>query len=178
MTWVERILEAVGRAPERVAVDWDAAEAALGAPLPADFKELCEAFGRGEFNGFLYLYSSKGGDHLEVVDSMRRLHRAVARFPEAIEVYEPYPLFEPGQGGLIRWAGAAAEGYEYFWLADAGAPEQWPVVARTDTTEEWHRYDMGTAEFVHRMLTDAEFKPFSITRYAPSPHYASYADPE
>ncbi|MFE5814701.1 SMI1/KNR4 family protein [Streptomyces sp. NPDC056479] len=179
MSWVEQILNAVGRRPEHVQVEWAEIEAELGVPLPADFKELCEAFGRGEFNGFLYLYSSKGGNHLEVIDALKRLHRAIGRFPDSESVYEPYQIFQPGRGGLIRWAGAAAEGYEYFWLADdASAPESWPIIARTDFSEEWHRYEMSAAEFIHRALTDGDFKPFSMVRYSRQPHYESYADDE
>ncbi|MFC9594273.1 SMI1/KNR4 family protein [Streptomyces sp. NPDC056944] len=178
MSWVQQILEAVGRRSEDVHVEWPTVESELGTPLPADFKQLCEVFGRGEFNGFLYLYTSKGGTHLEVTDSLRRLHRALDRFPEAESVYDPYLIYSPGKVGLIRWAGAAAEGYEYFWLANDPDPENWPIVARTDHTEEWHTYRMSTSEFVHRMLTDEEFKPFAMTGYAPSPTYESYADPE
>lgn len=179
MTWVERILEAVGRRSEQVHVDWSEAETELGTPLPADFKQLCEAFGRGEFNDFLYLYSSKGGSHLEVVDSLRRVRRAIDRFPDSASVYTPYRIFEPDQGGLIRWAGAAAEGYEFFWLVDANvSPENWPIVARTDFSEDWHTYELSVSEFVYRMLTDVDFKPFDISRYAPTPRYSSYADPE
>ncbi|MFE5594956.1 SMI1/KNR4 family protein [Streptomyces sp. NPDC056549] len=178
MSWVEQILEVVDRRSENVHVDWPMVESGLGTPLPADFKRLCEVFGQGEFNGFLYLYASKGGSHLEVIDSLRRINRALERYPESESVYEPYRIYAPGKGGLIRWAGAAAEGYEYFWLSNDKDPENWPIVARTDYTEEWLTYQTSTSEFVHRMLTDGDFKPFSMTRYAPAPQYLSYADPE
>ncbi|MEU0003053.1 SMI1/KNR4 family protein [Streptomyces sp. NPDC006314] len=178
MSRVQQLLDTVGRQSEQVQVEWQAVEAELGTALPADFKEFCEAFGRGEFNGFLYVYTSKGGTHLEVLDNLRKLRRALESWPDAESVYEPYRIFEPGQGGLLRWGGAAAEGYAYYWLVTEEAPENWPIVARTDDTEEWHQYEMSVSEFVYRMITDTEFKPFSCASYSPVPHYESYSDAE
>ncbi|MEU4564278.1 hypothetical protein AB0F72_38345 [Actinoplanes sp. NPDC023936] len=52
---------------------------------------------------------------------------------------------------------------EYYWLADARVdPYTWPVVARKDSLEPWHRYDIGVAEFLHRMLTEHDFTPFTV----------------
>lgn len=63
----------------------------------------------------------------------------------------------------------------YYWLADVSKDsEEWPVVARTDPLEEWHRFDMGPSEFICRVLTDGEFRPFSIVRNVARPFFESH----
>ncbi|MFC3500126.1 hypothetical protein ACFOOK_03980 [Micromonospora krabiensis] len=52
---------------------------------------------------------------------------------------------------------------EYFWLADRSVEaERWPVVARKDPLQPWHRFEMSTTEFVYRLIADPEFKPFTV----------------
>lgn len=63
----------------------------------------------------------------------------------------------------------------YCWLADTSKrPEEWPIVARTDPLEEWHQFDMTTSEFIYRVLTDRDFRPFSIARKVERPFFETY----
>ncbi|MGC4747629.1 hypothetical protein ACLQ28_18535 [Micromonospora sp. DT201] len=51
----------------------------------------------------------------------------------------------------------------FFWLADRSVDaDQWPVIARKDPLESWHRFDVSTTEFVYRLLADPEFTPFTV----------------
>lgn len=48
--WVQRVIELTGWEPLGISVGWAAIEGELGVPLPADYKELYEAFSGGVFS--------------------------------------------------------------------------------------------------------------------------------
>ncbi|MGW1909263.1 SMI1/KNR4 family protein [Streptomyces sp. NPDC002076] len=48
---VDSLLRATGRDARGVAQPWSQIEAELGTELPSDYKQLCQAFGVGEFSG-------------------------------------------------------------------------------------------------------------------------------
>jgi hypothetical protein len=85
--------------------------------------------------------------------------------------FDPYSVFNGS--GLIFWGVSMTEA-SYCWLADAATPpEQWPVVARVDPLEEWHRFDMATLEFIYRVIADLDFRPFSIARKVERPYFVA-----
>jgi hypothetical protein len=100
----------------------------------------------------------------------RRLAERAAGDPGIARLFEPYPLYGgPGQAGLLQWGSDETEG-QYYWLADAGVdPLQWPIVARKSGIDPWRRYDISLAEFVYRVLTDHDFKPFSVAYATTTP---------
>ncbi|MEU8239141.1 hypothetical protein AB0C07_12915 [Actinoplanes missouriensis] len=157
MSWVERIAEVTRARPDRRDIAWAPVDAELGAAVPSDFRELCALFGDRYFNGFLRLMSPTAEDG---VLYWFRTHRRNSRYDH---LYAPYEMYRgPDQPGLLRWGDDMTEG-EYYWLADARVdPGRWPVVARRDGLEPWHRYEIGVAEFLHRMLTDDGFTPFTV----------------
>ncbi|MEV6301231.1 SMI1/KNR4 family protein [Actinoplanes sp. NPDC051861] len=162
MNWVERIMEAVGsrRAPD--GPGWEQVEAQLGVTLPADFKELSARFGDGAFSDYLSLLQPDAGSVTPLL-SMWSAALSQTRSDELwAQRYTPYAVYDPDTGrGLIPWGSDIIEG-GYYWLADRSVPaEQWPVVAQKEG-EACLRFDMPAAEFVHRMLTDPEFKPFTV----------------
>lgn len=171
MEWVDELVSLTGWRGERQEMEWDDVEREFGTPLPPDFKAICEVFGPGSFCGYLELmlpvdsadpYSLLG--RWEAFDS-RRESPAVRSF------FEPYELFE--DSGLILWGVSVTEA-SYCWLADVSRrPEEWPVVARTDPLEDWHRLDMSTAEFICRVFTEPEFRPFSVARKVSVPYFQS-----
>ncbi|UYB38772.1 SMI1/KNR4 family protein [Streptomyces sp. Je 1-4] len=65
-----RIMERVPPPAEAVngSGDWGDAERALGTPLPDDFKQVVEAYGRGDFWGALCLCTPFGDDEHERFD--------------------------------------------------------------------------------------------------------------
>jgi hypothetical protein len=163
MEWVSRILETVSQENLHLEIDWNAIERELSAPLPDDFKELAESIGVGEFSEYLYVHTSDYPDDFSVLGGLAGIRRALERRPVSERVYEPYGIFTPGGVGLIPWGRAVQEGVEFYWLAGGENPNQWPILARLDPSEEWYRFDMTVSEFVFRMLTgDENVSPFRI----------------
>jgi hypothetical protein len=70
----------------------------------------------------------------------------------------------PGGKGLVPWS-STEWADEYLLLIDAERPGDYPVLAQAEGGGAWHRYDRSTSEFLHRVLADADFRPFGIARY-------------
>jgi hypothetical protein len=164
MSWTERITDATGSRPQPRDIDLAPVEAELGTALPGDYRELCSLFGRGLYSGFVQIMQPGGAGDVDSINSWWRSgRRAVETLPGGAGLYQPYELYaDPGRPGLLCWGGDQTEG-EYYWLADAGAdPNTWPVCARNDADDPWHRYEMTRSESHFRMLTDPDFTPFSV----------------
>jgi hypothetical protein len=173
--WVLRILELVSHQDLHLEIEWGALEEELGSPLPEDFKELATSIGVGEFSEYLYVYTSGKSDQFSVVGPLSGIRRALAWRPVSVRVYEPYGIFTPGEGGLIPWGAAVQEGVEFYWLAGGEEPNEWPILARLDPSEEWYRFDMTVSEFIFRMLTaDEKVDPFRIPEVFGAPRYEVY----
>ncbi|MEU8887831.1 hypothetical protein [Streptomyces sp. NPDC048442] len=56
-------------------ISWSEIERDLETLFPSDFKEICEVFGRGEFNGYLGIFSTHEGISLELLDHMRLIRQ-------------------------------------------------------------------------------------------------------
>ncbi|MGA5563611.1 SMI1/KNR4 family protein [Streptomyces platensis] len=144
-----RIMERVPPPAEAVhgSGDWGAAERVLGTPLPDDFKQVVEAYGRGDFWGALCLCTPFGDDNPVrlAANLLEDFGPSRDRWPEQY----PYPLF-PEPGGLLAWA-VAGTGTHLCWLT-VGPPASWPVVvwSRDDAYE---RFDLGVAAFLEEWLS-------------------------
>ncbi|AIR96199.1 SMI1/KNR4 family protein [Streptomyces glaucescens] len=162
--WVQRLIELTGWKPLGIPVDWAAVEEELGIPLPADYKELFEAFGGGTFADSVYFLARDEGVVFDFM-SQWRAHLAVDRDPTTGEVsaVDPYSVYAPGGKGLATWA-FTEWGDQYCWLIDAQRPGEYPILARAED-DEWCRYEMSTSEFLYRVLADADFQPFGIAHY-------------
>lgn len=153
MNWVMRIAEAVGWHPLELDVSWSELEERLGSPLPADFKQFCEAFGRGGFCDELFVHSTDGGASLEVLDELAQLRHLVESVP--FVNFDPYELYGARESGVIPW-GRVTAGHSFYWLAGPGDPDEWPIMLNAETGE-WERFDLSMSEFVFRMLTEKGF---------------------
>ncbi|WP_037858720.1 hypothetical protein [Streptomyces sp. NRRL S-340] len=159
---MNRIARLAGREPLGLDSDWGTVEQEIGAPLPADFKQLVDTFGMGVFGEYLYPLGDTAGE-FSVSGNLSMLRRTLSRHPDATGVYRPYAVFEPGRVGLLSWAQSTAEEAEFYWLArDGEDPDRWPIVARVDPTGDWHRFEMPVSAFVFRMLTDDSVHPFGV----------------
>lgn len=175
---VNRLVVATGWNSDPKEVDWTAAEASLGTPLPGDFKELGRRFSdSGAFNDFVQLSDAGTGP-----DSLSGYHARMIRYqrnhPDDRSVCHPYRLFGEGEGGvepgLLQWGYSELED-QYYWLVDLQTePAEWPVVAREDPLEPFHRLDMSASEFIYRVLTDRGFRPFTVAHKIQRPRFEAY----
>ncbi|MEU0684358.1 MULTISPECIES: SMI1/KNR4 family protein [Streptomyces] len=163
--WVRRVLDLTGWEPLGLSVDWAAVEEELGVPLPADYKELAEAFGGGVFSesvSFMGCGTSVSFD----LPAQWRASLSAARdgMYGSVSAAGPYDAYTPGGKGVVTW-GSSEWADQYCWLIDAERPGLCPVLARSHDPGPWYRYDLSTAEFLHRVLADADFRPFGIAHY-------------
>ncbi|MFF1343716.1 SMI1/KNR4 family protein [Streptomyces sp. NPDC058290] len=151
--------------PLGISVDWAAIEGELGVPLPADYKELYEAFGGGVFSDSVYFLGRDEGVSFDFLTQWR-VSLSVDQDSKlgSVSAAGPYAIYAPGGKGLVEW-GSTEWADEYFWLIDAEQPGDYPVLARSNDGGPWHRYDMSTSEFLYRVLVDVDFQPFGISQY-------------
>ncbi len=163
--WVQRVIELTGWEPLGISVDWAAIEGELGVPLPADYKELYEAFSGGVFGDSLYFLGRDEGRAFDFLTQWR-VDLSVDQDSRRgnVSAVEPYAIYAPGGKGLVEWD-STEWADEYFWLIDAERPGEYPVLARSNDVGAWHRYDMSTSEFLYRVLADADFRPFGFAQY-------------
>jgi hypothetical protein len=162
--WVQRLIELTGWEPRGISVDWAAMEDELKFPLPADYKELFEAFGGGLFSDSVFFLARDEGVSFDFL-AQWRVSLSVDRDDRYgdVSAVDPYSVYAPGGKGLVGW-GSTEWADEYCWLIDAQRPGECPVLARSDGGE-WRRYDMSTSEFLYRVLTDPQFQSFGIAKY-------------
>ncbi|MER6956275.1 SMI1/KNR4 family protein [Streptomyces sp. NPDC000618] len=123
--------------------DWTAAETALGARLPDDYKWLVGTYGWGEFCDFLYLRTPFGTSEYNGVQwQSGHLTGSPARDRERY----PYPL-HPAPGGLLVW-GTTMDADRLCWLTD-GSPEAWHVVVWS-SEGRYETHPIGAAGFIER----------------------------
>lgn len=159
MSWTQRIIEVTGARPDPRDIDWTPVGAELGTTLPPDYRELCSLLGDGYDSGFLRILQPLGDAATDGLLYFWRWNRD----PKYARLYTPYDLYGgPGRPGLLAWGDDQTEG-QYYWFADAETdPAAWPVVARKDGADPWHRYDVSMSEFIYHMLTDHDFMPFTV----------------
>jgi hypothetical protein len=160
--WVQRVLEFTGWEPSAYSVDWEAVEEEMQVPLPADFKDLCEAFGGGTFCDSVSFLGNMGGSYFNFLIRWRASLSVNAGGGQ-------YPDYMPGGKGYVTWA-STEWADEYCWLVDAQRPGEYSILARGDAGE-WCEYDMSTSEFLYRVLADKDFHPFGIAQYGLDPTF-------
>ncbi|WP_073919946.1 SMI1/KNR4 family protein [Streptomyces sp. CB00455] len=65
------MIELTGWEPIGISVDWAAIEEERGVPLPADYKELYEAFGGGVFSDSVYFLGLDEGRAFDFLSQWR-----------------------------------------------------------------------------------------------------------
>ena len=117
---VDDLATAVGAGPAGVRRDWTDVEERLSARFPADYKELIDRFGPGEFRG-ISVVATEAPDEFELfhlaidVQDRIRERRPVAGAP-----------FFPENGGAVPWA-YTESGHVFFWAPRGDDPDEWPV---------------------------------------------------
>ncbi|MFJ2026906.1 SMI1/KNR4 family protein [Streptomyces sp. NPDC087897] len=162
--WVQRVIDATGWEPLGLSVDWATVEGELGVPLPADYKELCEAFGGGVFSDTVSFLGRSEGASFDFLTQWRASLSFDQSWLGDVSAFDPHAVYAPGGKGLLHW-GSTEWADEYAWLVDAERPGAYPILARSHDPGPWVRYDMSTSEFLYRVLADADFRPFGIAQY-------------
>ncbi|MFF0729912.1 SMI1/KNR4 family protein [Streptomyces sp. NPDC004134] len=159
------MIELTGWEPLGISVDWAAIEGELGVPLPADYKELYEAFSGGVFSDSVYFLGRDEGVSFDFLTQWR-VALSVDRDSKlgSVSAVDPYAIYAPGGKGLVEWA-STEWADEYFWLIDAERSGEYPILARSHDGGAGDRYDMSTSEFLYRILADADFEPWGIAKY-------------
>lgn len=130
---------------------WAEVSARLGIGLPADYVELIETYGGGQFDDYLYLLEPFAAN-----DSYDLVREAGVR-AEAFELLwsggEPRPSFlgAPGQR-LLPWASTDNGEFCYWLVAPGIAPDRWPVVVNEGRGPGWEHFDLGCAAFLLAVL--------------------------
>jgi hypothetical protein len=138
---------------------WAYTEAAIGMPVPEDYRELIDRTGPVIVDEWLCLFGPSGDNRdADLAVLVAERERAWVRFREAgIELRETY--FAEGARLL---AFAAVESNYFFWHARPGVPsEAWPVVIVDADLEIWYEFDMSATECVYRILLgELQLDPF------------------
>jgi hypothetical protein len=133
------------------AIDWDAARAALGFELPADYRELAERYGGGAIAGLRLLVPGHPNRYVDLLRQVEPQRWALQTLiDEGIE--QPYA---PEQ--LLPW-GIDDAGNCVWWLMEGS----WPVVANEARGEDWQRFDGSTVAFLAAILSGREASDFLV----------------
>jgi hypothetical protein len=145
-------------APIDASGDWRHIEADLGLSLPADFKQLIETYGLGQFVDFITPLTPFGPRDL-FMRSARDILDSERSFREKNPDLSPYAIY-PEPGGLLEWAGTD-NGDRLCWLTE-GEPDQWSTVAWNQRSWSYDVFAVSAVEFLHGWLTgDIETTVFS-----------------
>jgi hypothetical protein len=178
MSAVEQLVTLVAPPPEPFSYDWADVERQLGTMLPADFKQLAETYGPGEFDETFALHAPTGdGARADLVPAAREQADTWRSIREDVIGGGPLVVF-PEPGGLLAW-GMVPIGLALCWQTD-GPPEGWPVVVCDDTsvTVGVSRFDCPASEFLLAVLLgEAEIPYLADTGYCPGepPRFTSHA---
>ncbi|MEU1479161.1 hypothetical protein [Streptomyces sp. NPDC005760] len=133
-------------------VDWARAERALGAALPADYKQLVETYGGGLFDETIWLLAPDSAHpDCDLHAQARERDEILADLWEFEE--KPAALLEPG-ARVLPWAYEEGSGAFLYWLARPGQhPDEWTVLYNEGRGPLWERHDMGCVAFLLAVLT-------------------------
>ena len=124
------------------AVDWDAAHAALGAELPADYRALADRYGAGALAEVGLLVPGHPNRHVDLLRQVEQ-QRWALRYLSDRGIEHPY-----APDTLLPW-GIDGAGNVLWWLTEGG----WPVVANEARGDEWQRHDGGAVSFLVALLS-------------------------
>jgi len=176
--WVSRLLTAVGRDSLELDVDWGSAERDLGLTVPADYKDLCGAFGVGEFSDFLNLLPPDPTGTFDLV-SFWRDSLDMSRewgFPKGQDpTFKPFDPYEVGAGGVLTW-GTSRTRTLFSWLVPTSASSDWPILVHYEDGPDGRRFEMPTSEFVFRVLTEPDFTLDGIAGMIPQPYFRTASE--
>jgi hypothetical protein len=133
------------------AVDWDAARAALGVELPADYRALVERYGAGNLSGLGLLVPGHPNRHVDLLRQVERQRWALQYLIDQ-GIAQPY-----GPSELLPWGIDESGNCVWWWMEG-----DWPVVANEARGEGWQRYEGGAVAFLAALLSGRESSDFLV----------------
>jgi hypothetical protein len=166
---VDRLMEIVPPpAPAGAEVDWEDAARALRTALPADYRQLIERYGGGQFDQYLWLLEPASRSLYDLIEIVEEREEALEYLWSGGEA-KPTLLDAPGVRA-IAW-GSTDNGEYLYWLVRPGSvPDEWTVLVNEARGEEWEHFEMGCAEFLVGTLTAGVRSDLFWSRYPTYPH--------
>ncbi|MFD7556165.1 SMI1/KNR4 family protein [Streptomyces sp. NPDC059835] len=134
------------------AVDWAKTERALGTALPADYKQLVEAYGDGIFGDTIWLLvpDSADGD-CDLLAQWAERDEILAELWEFEE--KPAVLLEAG-ARVVPWAFEEGTGAFLYWgVRPDRQPHEWTVLYNEGRGPLWEHHETGCSAFLLAVLT-------------------------
>ncbi|GAA1077048.1 SMI1/KNR4 family protein [Nocardiopsis composta] len=148
--------------------DWEEVRRAVGADLPADYKEFIRTYAGSYWDDYLYvLEPGCPNRHYDLL----ALNAHAMEDLEGLWEYEERPprLEEPGSR-LIPWA-VTDNGETAYWLARPGVPaDRWTVMVNEDG-DRWEHADTTCTGFLFAVLTGEIVCDLFSPHYFPLPEH-------
>jgi len=132
--------------PVEACGSWSNIEEALGALLPADFKEFIETYGSGtiaQFMSVLNPFSDRPG--LKLLERPQRQLDALRVLQDEFGEQNPFPLY-PAPRGLLPVA-ITDNGDVVHWRTNGEAVD-WPMVVNESRSPDYQEFQCNLTEFL------------------------------
>lgn len=133
------------------AADWADVERRLGHPLPADYKELADTYGNGQFDEHIRLWGPEDTPAGRGLISMNEGY-----FDDLEDVWEmegEAPEEIEDGATLVVWA-RTKDADTLNWVVRPGvAPDAWPVMVLGADATVWENYDRNATRFLADLLS-------------------------
>ncbi|MEU7279771.1 SMI1/KNR4 family protein [Streptomyces sp. NPDC045431] len=149
--------------------DWSPVEAALGSPLPDDYKRIIETYGGGVFDETIWVLEPGCSD--EDYDLLAEAEACGDALAGLWAAGEPQPAALRAEGArVIPWAYVEGAGHYLYWLAGPGQePAEWTVLLNEGRGPEWEHHALTCAGFLVGVLT-GEVESCYVGGLADGPH--------
>ncbi|SDN29925.1 hypothetical protein [Allokutzneria albata] len=166
---VDRLAEIIAPpAPAATAVDWEETVRRLRTARPADYVQLIERYGGGQFDDYLWLLEPASRSPYDLAETAEEREEALEYLWNRGEA-KPALLDAPGVRA-IAW-GSTDNGEYLYWLARPGDdPHEWTTLVNEARGAEWEHFEMGCAEFLVATLTGEVRSDLLWSLYPASPH--------
>ncbi|MFJ3099433.1 Lsr2 family DNA-binding protein [Streptomyces hydrogenans] len=136
--------------------DWNAVETLLRMPLPADYKQLVDAYGPGSFCDFLHL--STPHRNKEAVDLTGPMPARLRRQLEKDHDNDTHSM--PHRPEDLFAIGVTDNGNHLFWITTPrNQPDLWNITVNEADGHTWYTHDGSLTSFLVALLSGNEHPP-------------------
>ncbi|MFJ8542384.1 histone-like nucleoid-structuring protein Lsr2 [Streptomyces sp. NPDC093586] len=141
---------------QTLGIGWGTVEAALGMPLPRDYKQLADRYGPGSFNDYLGIFHPHGvTEYVSLTGPMPGRIRTRLR-----KDYDQGTHPVPHDPDTLFACGATDNGEYLFWITDpATDPDRWRIAVNEARGPRWYTYDGTLTAFLTGVLTGQKRVP-------------------